>query len=308
MPDLPHGRPTGCACVFPAPHFADRLQAFDSTSIRKVFCGNIPSATRPAPASGHTGGHAPHEPDPAVVIASLRADIIRMQTEMIESVNAILVDATVRDTQLLRAMRAMQAVASQNARENMHAQRRQRVAALEANVAALAEDVDGGEEEGDEPQPLWYGERNIEANRAHVEERTARTWIGSLSSFVFGSSEDESHRVSWSMHQVASPQIVGTRASRRRIAPSASSNLNVTAQNARRQVPSVRSGPSNSPLRYGSNVLCIGERRPAHTGVPDCIAANGRHHFNGLGSNRYQKKYNFDPFYSIPSSTPLLKL
>lgn len=296
MPDLPHGRPIRYVSLFPGLQFADDLQAFDSTGIRKVFFGNIPYTTRAAPASGNARAPAPHEPDPVVIIAALRADIIRMQTEMIEDVNTILVDMTARDTQLLRAMRAMQTVvvASQNARENMHDQRRQRVAALEANVAALTEDLDRGEDEGDEPQPLWYGERDIEARRAEVEEGAARTWMASLSSFFFGGSEDESHRASRYTHQQASPQSVGTRASRRRTALSASSSLNATAQMARRQVPGVRSGPSNSPLRYGSNIMCIGGRRPEHTGVPDCIAADGRHIFNGLGSNRYQKRYNCD--------------
>ena len=107
-------------------HIANGLQALGSDGIRKVFFGRMSVA----PEAGDARARAAHEPDPAVTIAALRADIIRMQTEMIESVNTILVDATARDAQLLSAIRAMQAVvvASQQARENMHDQRRQRLA------------------------------------------------------------------------------------------------------------------------------------------------------------------------------------
>ena len=259
-------------------HIANGLQALGSDGIRKVFFGRMSVA----PEAGDARARAAHEPDPAVTIAALRADIIRMQTEMIESVNTILVDATARDAQLLSAIRAMQAVvvASQQARENMHDQRRQRVEALEVNVAALAEDLDDEETEHDEPSPLWYGERNIEARRVEAEEGAARTWMESLSSLFFGPP--------WSTHE-APPQRFGTRASRRRTMPG---SLNVTARIARRQIHGVQPGPNGSPLRYGSNILCIGGRRPEHTGVPDCTAVDGRHRFNGLGSNRYQKKYN----------------
>ncbi len=232
---------------------------------------------RDAPAAGEARLRAAHELDSAVTIAGLRADIIRMQTEMVESVNTILVDATARDAQLLHAMRAMQAVvvASQQARENMRDQRRQRVEVLEANVAALAEDLDNEETEQDEPLPLRHGERNIEeARRVEAEEGASRTWMESLSSLLFGDP--------WSTHE-APPQRFGT---------TMPGSLNVPAQTARRQVHGVQSGPIASPLRYGSHILCIGGRRPQRTGVPDCTAADGRHHVNGLGSNRYQKKYN----------------